>query len=232
MIDKELVGQIVREVLSQSRSATAPAKPAAAAAKPRSPSRPVISADDIRRLARNATAVELPRNAIITPLANDLILQRKLTVKWLDGSTGQTAEATAAPIALIYDQNGIAVQEVIRAATKDHLPLTVVETDLVQAIDRTAQEIQAGRSAGAIVLVQEPYFALCYANKLKGLRAAPAGDWKSIARAMETINANVLVIDYPTRGFYQLWQMVRSFVQLRTAARKPGIHQPQIEGKE
>jgi ribose 5-phosphate isomerase RpiB len=240
MMDRETIRQIVREVLGQSMARTPPAKrePATplrtAAASGRPPSRPVISADDINRLAKNGAAIDLPKSAIITPLARDIIAQKKLTVRLLDATAEPPPSSAAAPaaVALACDQTTVAVREIINAAARDHLPVSVLEPELPAAIDQIARSLRAGKIRGAVLLVQEPCFALCYANKLKGIRAAPAGDYKCIQRAIDTINANVFVIDCPGRGFYQLWQLVRTFVQLRMAARKPGSHQPQIEGKE
>jgi len=90
-MDKELIRQIVREVLAEMMSRQpAPVRPRPTSDEPKPMFRRVITESDLKQLASSGQKiVELPQDAILTPLAKDFIFEKKLTVRWT-GSKKET----------------------------------------------------------------------------------------------------------------------------------------------
>jgi len=263
---RKIVTQVLNERLGQGQSAvgsrqssvgspgSAVVNPQSAIPNPQSSTpRQVITAETIQQLGDGQKIIELPRSAIVTPLAKDYIAQRKITVNWTDVVTdcGCDEPSTAGarqqpggqalskipkgPILVTYDDKTLAVQQLLAALTRETLPLTLMEdtaadADLPGRIRQLSEQIKSQSISAAIILVSEPEFALAYANKFTGVRAALAGDWKSIHRAAKLIGANVLVIDYPAKTFYQLLQLVRTFVRTQATTETCGEWQELLDG--
>jgi len=237
---REIVRQVVSEFLSsggsasqvargQSPSSTQAAQPLSPptvggayrspqqAGQATTPARVVIAADDVTRLADGKHYIEVPRGAIITPLAQDLISQRRLTVRWINPANTQPAADDAAPqvvlakhlgrasvlIGLTYDQKSVPVQQVIASLVRETLPVALLEDDRegvtpAHRLRQLVSDINAGSLTAGIVLAEHGEFALCYANKFKNIRA------------------------YAEKGFYQLLQAVRNYCRLIANRQTPG----------
>lgn len=239
-MDIELIRNIVREVLNESGGST-PA-PVSSASVPialggktnvSSKARQIVTAETIQQLADTQKTIELPRSTILTPLARDLVTQRKITVRWVDlpvepvtvsnppagqPKYQQVSATVKGPILITYDNKTIAVKQLLDALGRENSPIGIVEdaaTDaaLPQRIESLAGQLRSGAISSGIMLVESAEFALAYVNKFKGIRAALGSDWQSVHRAIESIGANVLVIDYAGKTFYQLLQLLRNFVR-------------------
>lgn len=256
MVDAELIRQIVCEVLNERSGLRAESDDSgggyvAVQDNKRSDGngREIVTAETIVNLADVGGIVTLPRTAILTPLARDYIADRKVSVQWTDELVERkqtpkrsavqayqtVCQPPAGPIAVTYDSRTLAVQQVLDGLGRQSLPLTLTEdtredVSLAERIGQLAEQIGAGGVSAAIVFVAEPQFAVAYANRFAGVRAAQAGDWKSAEQAVRLIAANFMVIEYAERTFYQLLQSARSFVRAFAAAGKKGQWQDVLDG--
>jgi len=261
-MNTELIRQIVRDVLAESTgSQAAVAEPLMslpdqsglrAAPRPKNDShRPVITAEMIRQKVdgEKANTIELPRSSILTPLARDVLAQRRIRIEWVDVSTatvspttrteqvGQLRQITtqpSGPVLIAYDEKTVEVQQLLATLGRESSPVPIMEdtrtdVDLPQRIRGVASQIGSQNLSGAIVLVQTGEFALAYVNKFKGVRAALGSDWQSVQRAIGTIGANVLIIDYANKTFYQLLQLLRHFVAAKANGSGPGKWQRYLD---
>lgn len=79
-----------------------------------------------------------------------------------------------------------------------------------QTVRRLADEIKAGRFAGVVVFCREPGLWCCVANKVAGVRAAPANTVAQVRRALDGLAANWIAVEMPGRTYYEVRQILRT----------------------
>jgi ribose 5-phosphate isomerase RpiB len=82
---------------------------------------------------------------------------------------------------------------------------------VVEVVWNVAQTIVAEKRIG-LVLTRKPAVAVCLANRQPSVRAAWAVNVASVKESLQTIGANLLVINPDLHSLFELRGMVRAFV--------------------
>ncbi len=164
----------------------------------------ILDADAIRQLPPNST-YELPENVLVTPLARQVAMERRIrltpaatpnTQPAISGSTNKT-------IAIGADHGGYQLKEQLKAMLETaEFGYTVIDcgthsTDSVDYPDyayAVAQCVANGRSQFGIMIDGAGIGSCMAANKVPGVRAAMCYDQATAVNSKEHNNANVLTL--------------------------------------
>ena len=164
----------------------------------------IITEADARRLERGET-VMLARNGHVTPLAQDTLRERRITVIAETGASA--AELARAPvadmrrIAIASDHTGIALRKALIADLRGRgLAVDDLGTETPEPVDypdvaaAVARAVARGEADGGIVIDGAGIGSAIAANKIAGVRAVMATT-ETIARyARQHNGANVLTL--------------------------------------
>ena len=194
-------------------------------------SRKLIAETDVQNLAPG-TEVEITANALVTPLARDLMRERRL--KLVSAGSGSSAESpspapaaasvqpTAAPeriVALGADHGGFALKENLKKYVQE-LGYTVLDcgTSGSEAVDypdfayAVARLVAEGRAARGIMVDGAGIGSCIAANKVPGVRAAMCYDLSTAMNSREHNNANVLTLGGGLLGVNLAQQLVKTWL--------------------
>jgi len=189
----------------------------------------MITETDARALAPGET-VMLARGGHITPLAQDTLKERRVTVV-RDGRTAPD-DRTLAPaadirrVAIASDHTGVALRRDITAFLRGRgLAVDDLGTDGTEPVDypdvaaSVADRVARGDADGGIVIDGAGIGSAIAANKVKGVRAVMAPN-QTIARyAREHNGANVLTLGATLVGAEEARAIVTTW--LTTPMREP-----------
>lgn len=191
--------------------------------------------EDLHRNAGGNGHLVLPYGARLTPLGADWIRAKKIglgygpdeLVKQSNGNkpveaVGATAHTTsavsggyvwwcdgpcgagkAAAVAVGKESNLSAIDEVADSKR------------LVTVIKRIAGDVRDGKSAGAVLMVASGGAAIVLANRSPLLRAVMGTTLDSLEAAVNSVAANVLVIEYARKSFPEIKNLVSRFVRAK-----------------
>lgn len=188
--------------------------------------RPVVHEDTIRQLASGSTFV-VPDGALVTPLARQLALERRIQLVSDDPGAPDyeptTIRAAGRPgfkvVALGADHGGFALKEKLKAVVADagydiidcgtHSSDAVDYPDFAYAVARQVADGRAWRG----ILVDGAGIGSCMAaNKVPGIRAAMCYDQATAVNSREHNDANVLTLGAGLIGDSLAGQIVRTWL--------------------
>jgi ribose 5-phosphate isomerase B len=163
----------------------------------------IITEADARVLERGATVVLSP-GGLITPLAQDTLRERRVTVV---GSASDASTASLAPVADVRrvviggDHTSVPMKAGLRETLRRRgLAVTDVGTDAASPVDypdiaaQVARQVARGEADAGIVIDGAGLGSAIAANKIHGVRAAMCTT-RTLARyAREHNGANVLAL--------------------------------------
>ena len=162
-----------------------------------------------RQLADVRGTVYLTASARLTPLAQDLVRERKIAVEIVATQSGNAGKhwlcwmqghcATAA--SLITELGG------------RPLPIGNKPEHLLAAIQQAAGDIRSLKSQLAILFVPAAARAVCFANRCRSLRAVVGTCEQAVQEGIDMLGANVLVLEYPHLNAQRMRQLVMQFIQ-------------------
>jgi len=198
-----MVRKAVLQALGREPSSTAPQRYQVTGRK-------FITEADVQGLAPGSELV-VPANALLTPLARDLILQLnlKLTRQGEASLPAVSTEETAGmpatdperTVALGADHGGFALKEVLKSHLQElgyavldcgtHSSESVDYPDFAYAV---AKWVSEGRAARGIMVDGAGIGSCMAANKVPGVRAALCYDLSTAVNSREHNDANVLTL--------------------------------------
>lgn len=208
-----LVRQVVQRTLD-SLEATAPAGS--------TPAVTLLGEDDLRRAPANST-LEVAPGTVITPLARQLALERRIVLR---------EQATAAPvlsapllqiapgrlIALGADHGGYELKERLKQMLAAEYPLLDCGTHSTAAVDypdyafAVARAVAGGRAWRGILIDGAGIGSCMAANKVPGVRAAMCYDQATAVNSREHNDANVLTLGAGLIGYNLAQQIVATWL--------------------
>lgn len=205
-----LVRQVINRVMGEAKT-----HPLAHA----SGKRPLLTADHIQQHPPNSTYA-VPPNALITPLARQVALERHIRLE--EGDASQPAPTTGKPaIAIGADHGGYSLKEALKKMlATTHPDHEVVDcgthsTDSVDYPDfayAVAQLVATGRAWCGIVIDGAGIGSCMAANKVPGVRAAMCYDQATAVNSREHNNANVLTLGAGLIGPNLAQQIVQTWL--------------------
>jgi hypothetical protein len=198
----------------------------------------IFTARQLEDLHKTNGHVTVPVGARVTPLAQDWLRAKKITLKYgTNGSAPQKPAASAVgsesapvaqkPLALSFSPEGMllwwcdgpcgqakaAIMQQSRESSLHPLDLPASSDNLVPAIKRIASEVKSDRATGGVLLVQMGAAAIVYANRCPSLRAIIGTCRQSVEQGVQQLAANVLVIEYPYHSLPQVRNILLPFVR-------------------
>ena len=201
----------------------------------------IFTARQLEDLHKTNGHVTVPVGARVTPLAQDWLRQKKVTLKY--GSNGTAAPqkpigsaegsgvaaSAQQPLPLTFAPEGTllwwcdgpcgqakaAIMQQSRESSLHPLDIPASTDNLVPAIKHIAREVKSGRASGGVLLVQTGATAIVYANRCPSLRAMLGTCRQSVEQGVQQLAANVLVIEYPFHSLPQVRNILLPFVRGR-----------------
>jgi ribose 5-phosphate isomerase B len=192
--------------------------------------RPVIGEEALRDLDPGST-LKLPDNAIITPLAKQLALEKKIALVGKDA--GSSADSTVQPaqvdrqmgdpsriVALGADHGGYGMKEALKTVVTE-AGYSVIDcgTNSGEAVDypdfayAVAQLVASGQAWRGIIVDGAGIGSCMAANKVPGVRAAMCYDQATAVNSREHNNANVLTLGAGLIGPSLAAQITRTWLK-------------------
>ena len=163
----------------------------------------------------------LPYGARLTPLAADWIKAKKVSVGYsnveppkppVKAINGVPTESTTGLLWWCDGPCGAAKAAI--AAQSKETPLAPFEAkDLLTAIKHLAAEVKAARAHGGVLLVQTAASALLFANRCPSLRAMLGTSLETVEQGIQSVAANVLVIEYAQKTLPQIKNLLGRFAR-------------------
>jgi hypothetical protein len=169
----------------------------------------VITLAELAGRLEGVKSVRVPRRAVITPAAADVLRQREIDVQ----KAGETPGVQPSSVPLVvgvaqsdFDPAGL-LRDLMRQGVESQ---RLAKTGLLDVIDELTELVVRGGCLG-LLLTDDSAAALCLANRVAGVRAALAVDGTGLGRAIRSIGLNLLVIEVAGRSPFQLRQLVIEF---------------------
>jgi len=230
-IHEREVREIVRRILEQALKEPSPAPPAAPAGTPApspspAPAKRLVTEADVQEVPPGST-LEVPADAIVTPLARQAAMERKVTL--VVGGKGQAPKPVVASqgraasgervVALGADHGGFELKEVLKAfLTEQGYTVLDCGTDSPASVDypdfayAVAKLVSEGRAWRGIVVDGAGIGSCMAANKVPGVRAAMCYDVSTAVNSREHNDANVLTLGGRLIGTELAKEIVRTWL--------------------
>jgi ribose 5-phosphate isomerase B len=241
---EQQVRDIVRKVLLRTLGPNGIETPPAAATstpEPR-PARPTVTEGDLMDVPSGGT-LSVPANAVVTPLARDKALERRVQLVREPGQTSErqhtAGTASARSVALGADHGGYQMKEDLKAYLGDlgyetidcgtHDESSVDYPDLAYAVARLVSDGRAWRG----IIVDGAGIGSCMAaNKVPGVRAAMCYDHATAINSREHNDANVLTLGGVLLGRSLARQVVKTWLETDFGGGRHGRRVDKIMGIE
>jgi hypothetical protein len=195
--------RIVAEVLRRLRQDDAPrsVEPLPEAGRWAMP-QTVITLESLREIPAGTTSLLVRCRAVVTPAARDELKRRKIKVL-----TTADKVSTANRLLIGCSDGPTTGRDVAPAGVNVLLLDARCPVEIVQQFEQRL----SGSADLAAIVTHRPAVALCLANRYPSLRAALATDARSVRDAVQTLGANVLVIDPRGRSAHHLRSLLVEF---------------------
>ena len=203
-----------------------------------------LTAEDIERRIRSAGAgvIELAANERLTPMADDLLAERNISVRravtaadapefspTIKSDHDQAVErlsniarppadrAVTGPVGLVLRDPTETVVAVLQALRHDGpMFADYTKTDCwLRNTEALAADLRNGAVAAGVLMLPYAADGMIVAGKTKGLRPVQATRVESVASAVRRFDANVLVLEHRNSTFHEMRAMVRTFTAAR-----------------
>jgi hypothetical protein len=176
----------------------------------------VITLESIKNLPNNVRQIIVTPKAIVTPAARDELKHRNVRLLRQgeagankQANTNQLAGTTLLATNLAADYQPLSLAQLMSAygAGVQHHPASALPGIVASESQRVVNEAKK-----AVWFTSQPAHAVCLANRHAGVWAVQATVENDVASAMNTIAANVLVINPQGKSQYALRKMIDAFV--------------------
>jgi hypothetical protein len=169
----------------------------------------VVSTATLAGLSAAVQSVSLRRGAVITPAARDLLRDKKIALAYRTATA--TAVAGKAELLLGVANTRFRADELVKALSRQ--PITVRQMSASGLFDLIAEIAKglAGNQKLAILMTEDAAAAICLANRNAGVRAVAAHDGRTVASAVRSVGANMLIVDPSGRSLFQLKDIATRF---------------------
>jgi hypothetical protein len=182
--------------------------------------------EDLHKSTGSNGHVTLPRQARLTPNAQDWLKQRRIEVGFVDGDAVNPRGTASAPetrspggASFLWWCDGpcgpakAAIVTQSRESDLKELAIAQDRNHLVAAIKAIAAQVKSNQSAGAVLLVQNGANAVVFANRCPSLRAIIGTCIDAVDQGLGQVAANVLIIEHPYKTLSQVKNLVSRFVR-------------------
>ena len=191
----------------------------------------IFTARQLEDLHKTNGHVVLPYGARLTPLAVDWARAKKIALGYgpdelvkSSNSPKREGDAPSEPsssAAFLWWCDGPcgAAKAAVGALTKEsNLSAIEIPADakqLVPVIRKLATSVKENKASGGLLLVQSASAATVLANRCPSLRAIVGTTFESLETGIAQVAANVLIVEYPSKSFSQIKNLLSRFVRAK-----------------
>lgn len=215
-LDAGQIDRVVREVLKQLgekqnriSEAEKVAQPAAAAAVELALATRLVTLADLNGRLEGIKQLVLPRGAVLTPAVRDRLREKQIAVSYRVGQ--KTNKSPLAGLVLGVAETSSDPAPLMAALRREDVAIeSLARSGLATVIEELSEEVRKGGKLG-LLITGAVDLALCLANRRAGVRAVLGAEPKCVRRAVESIGANLLVLDLAGKSLFQQLKIVREF---------------------
>ncbi len=183
----------------------------------------ILTQRQLELLFKTHGKIVLPYRARLTPSAQDWVRHNKVAVGYdLIALDLNQKAVVGQPIAGKYlwwsdGPDGVAKAAIgmsAREVSLDPMPILEDSSRAISAIRTLSQSILSGTAHGGVIVAKNPAIASLLANKASNLRAVVASSLAHVEEAINTIGANVMVIEREKWPLSPLKNLIVRFCKL------------------
>jgi hypothetical protein len=183
----------------------------------------ILTQRQLELLLKTHGKIVLPYRARLTPSAQDWVRHNKVPVGYdlitLDLNQKAVVGQTIADKYLWWSDgpDGVAKAAIgmsAREVSLDPMPILEDNSRAISAVRTLSQSIFSGTAHGGVIIAKNPAIASLLANKASNLRAVVASSLAHVEEAINTIGANVLVIEREKWSLSPLKNLIVRFCKL------------------
>jgi hypothetical protein len=169
----------------------------------------VLALDALSGRLTGLRRVLIRPGTIVTPAVRDELQRRGIALEYVAATPALPADALR--LVVVNALRGFQAGQLAPVLRSHGVLLEIVEHQcLIAATDQLAAELRKTNTLG-LLLTRHVAAALCLANRHAGVRAVTAGDLPTMTAAVESVGANLLVLDAEALTGFQLKQMTTEF---------------------
>ena len=193
-------------------------------------SQQVVTLDDIDGCLGRAKTLTVPAGAVVTPAVRDVLKENDITLRYFNAETCDGSQAVHSLVVATAATTFRAADFLAAMTTLGRETDLIESTELSDAVPRLIAAIDGGDRVG-VLLSDRGALAACMANRDSRARAAVVRTLDDVNQAVESLGANVLVIEPRRAGIYALRSMVAAFVRspVRSCPAELALQTPQAK---
>jgi len=169
----------------------------------------VLALDALSGRLTGLRRVLIRPGTIVTPAVHDELQRRGIALEYVAATPALPADALR--LVVVNALRGFQAGQLAPVLRSHGVLVEIVEHQcLIAATDQLAAELRKTNTLG-LLLTRHVAAALCLANRHAGVRAVTAGDLPTMTAAVESVGANLLVLDAEALTGFQLKQMTTEF---------------------
>jgi len=169
----------------------------------------VLALDALSGRLTGLRRVLIRPGTIVTPAVRDELQRRGIALEYVAATPALPADALR--LVVVNALRGFQAGQLAPVLRSHGVLVEIVEHQcLIAATDQLAAELRKTNTLG-LLLTRHVAAALCLANRHAGVRAVTAGDLPTMTAAVESVGANLLVLDAEALTGFQLKQMTTEF---------------------
>jgi hypothetical protein len=214
------IDRIVREVLAELAKASGEAAPVAAPATdvPAAAASTdgelavtdrVVTMGSIGNRLKAIRRLVVAPGAVLTPAVRDVLRENNIAL--VRASVDQAGVGSGVRLALVTAFTSFQPAALVDSLRSDDINASVRASDcLIETTTSLAGEIRQSQTLG-VILTSQVAAAICLANRLAGVRAVTGDNAEVVAKAADSVGANLLVVQPRGKSPFQLKQIIAAF---------------------
>jgi len=178
--------------------------------------RELVTANMLERMATAGQPIVVPRDALITPAAQDWLRHAAVPVKYRedgDGAAGVAPYGIAAEFAQpMIRSTAAAIEDVAGPYQQYEMPASRGTASVAAAVELCGA-VATGQIDRGIVLHEHPATICILANKLPDVRAMVGTCWRATESACQAVGLNVLVVQPGVQSYHEIKQTASKFLR-------------------
>jgi hypothetical protein len=155
--------------------------------------------------------IVVPHGAVVTPLVREELKSRNIKLEFAEQLRDGGRAFRRLLLAVTTNFNPTSLHKRLAAAGIKVEQMNAV--DWKEIVTNMTKELEDTASAG-LILTDRPATVACVANRDPAVRAAVAADTRSAKDALESLDANLLVVDPAAHSLYALENIIREYAKL------------------
>jgi hypothetical protein len=160
---------------------------------------------------RGVKEVIVPNGAVVTPAVRDELRKKKVRLTFAEKAHAANASTDGMLVGMAAGSYDAAA--VFRAVSVETRDVDRLDGDCWIELVRQLSQAIAAKGRFGMLITSRAAAAACLANREKAVRAVLGVSVTSVKDAMQTVGANLLIVDPASLGLHEIRGMVREFAR-------------------